>query len=124
MRAFPFAALTTCTRLAYRGGVATAIVPPSGSAFWKGLSVAFNTGSTTSLQPGAIVEEEVAFHIEISKNHGISVTTEIATLRSLLLSPSDHSNDITLRAVSKVVFLYTLFNSPLTQCFSRDKFPL
>lgn len=87
--------------LAYRGGVATAIVPPTGSAFWKGVSVAFNTGSTMSLQPGAIVKEEVAFHIEISKSHGISVTTEIATLRSLLLSTSDNAKENTLMNVSK-----------------------
>ncbi|GJJ09058.1 hypothetical protein Clacol_003280 [Clathrus columnatus] len=73
------------TLLAYRGGVTTAIVPPTGSAFWKGLSTAFNTGSTSSLQPGAIIKDVVALHTEIGKGHRVSVSTEIATLRKLLL---------------------------------------
>lgn len=67
--------------------------------------MAFNTGSTTSLQPGAIVKEIVALHIEISKSHRVSVTSEIAALRRLLLL--DTHDDQTLESVSKVVFMYS-----------------
>lgn len=74
---------------------------PSGNGFWKGLSVAFNTGAKNALQPGAIVQEMVALHVSISKDFTASVSTQIAALRKLLLSSK---NETLFSAVVQVSF--------------------
>lgn len=51
----------------------------------SGLTVAFSTGAAHRLQKGAIVQDSTAFHISISLNSPVSVSTQISTLRRLLL---------------------------------------
>lgn len=73
-----------CHRLAYRGGVTTAISSPSGS-FLRGISTAFNTGADHALEPGAIVKDTVALHVSVSPHFTPSVSSQIAALKTLLL---------------------------------------
>ncbi|KIJ23864.1 hypothetical protein M422DRAFT_62391 [Sphaerobolus stellatus SS14] len=72
--------------LAYRAGVTTAVTPPTGYGFAKGISAAFHTGATNALEKGAIIQEIAAFHVGINKAGAASVSTQIAALRNLLLS--------------------------------------
>ena len=63
-----------------------AVTAPSGNGFWKGLSVAFNTGAKNALQEGAIMQDVASLHVGVGKGDTASVSTEVAVLRRLLLS--------------------------------------
>ncbi|KAF5347941.1 hypothetical protein D9756_010123 [Leucocoprinus leucothites] len=69
---------------AYRGGVTRAITPPSGSGFIQGLSTEIFTRAENSLEPRAIIQEEVALHATISHSVDASISTQITALRQLL----------------------------------------
>ncbi|KAK0237491.1 hypothetical protein EDD85DRAFT_769737, partial [Armillaria nabsnona] len=71
--------------LAYRSGVTTAIVAPVARGLISGLTAAFSTGSAHKLQKGAVVQDATTLHVIVSLNSPISVSTQIATLRRLLL---------------------------------------
>ncbi|KAJ7116354.1 hypothetical protein C8R44DRAFT_792267 [Mycena epipterygia] len=71
--------------LAYRNGVATSVTAPAGFALFQGLSVAFSLGSRHKLEKGAVLQEVVAVHVSVSLWFASSVSTQIATLRRLLL---------------------------------------
>ncbi|KAF7375144.1 Carbohydrate esterase family 9 protein [Mycena sanguinolenta] len=79
--------------LAYRNGVATAITAPvgtgydGGSVLLQGLSVFFSLGSRNKLEKGAVFQEVAAMHVWITMGSRSSVSTQIATLRRLLLEP-------------------------------------
>lgn len=76
-------------RLAYRGGITQAITAPSSYGFLSGLSTAFFVGASNALSRGAIIQEEVALHITISHNMGVSVSTQIGALRNLLFGSQE-----------------------------------
>ncbi|KAJ7225059.1 hypothetical protein B0H12DRAFT_1328757 [Mycena haematopus] len=73
------------TLYAYRAGVTTAIVAPMGHGFLQGLGTAFDIGAPHALAAGAIVQDETSLHISLHHGMGASVSTQIATLRRLLL---------------------------------------
>ncbi|KAJ4479027.1 hypothetical protein J3R30DRAFT_3403875 [Lentinula aciculospora] len=70
--------------LAYRSGVTTGIAAPCSSGLFAGLSAAFNTGAAHKLIEGAVMQDEVALHVSLSLSSSVSVSTQIATLRTLL----------------------------------------
>lgn len=70
-------------RLAYRGGVTTAVTAPSGK-FLLGFSTAFSPGARHALEKHAIIQEETAVHIAISHDLGPGVSTQITALRNIL----------------------------------------
>ncbi len=72
-------------RLAYRIGVTMAIVAPVARGLISGLTAALSTGSAHKLQKGAVFQDATALHVIVSFNSPISVSTQIATLRRLLL---------------------------------------
>ena len=80
-------------RLAYRAGVASGIVAPSHRGFAVGLSTTFATGALHKLESGAVLQDVNALHVSV-KHHerAPSVSTQIGTLRRLLLEP-DHRTD-------------------------------
>jgi len=71
--------------LAYRNGVTTAVTAPSSYGFLSGLSAAFSLVADHKLVDGAVIQEVAALHVTLSLSFGVSVSTQIATLRSLLL---------------------------------------
>ncbi|TFK55529.1 composite domain of metallo-dependent hydrolase [Heliocybe sulcata] len=88
--------------LAYRSGVtvATSSLTKVGlfvgpNSIISGLSTTFRTGAAHALEDGAVVKEITALHVNIGRPHpvggrhglgpGVSVSTEIAALRRLLL---------------------------------------
>ncbi|KAK4700145.1 hypothetical protein P7C70_g6106, partial [Phenoliferia sp. Uapishka_3] len=79
--------------LARKAGVAIAVVSPVGSGLLKGLAVAFKTSAKHGMEKGAIVKEVVGLHLSISRasKGSPSITTQINTLRQLLLSPPEVS---------------------------------
>ena len=77
--------------LAYRAGVTRGISAPSHRRFFSGFSTAFSLGARHRLEDGAVVQEETALHVAV-RHFGStpSVSTQIATLRRLLLAwPED-----------------------------------
>ncbi|KAJ7454819.1 hypothetical protein FB451DRAFT_1517602, partial [Mycena latifolia] len=87
--------------LAYRDGVASSISAPSGYGFFQGLSVSFSLGSRHKLEKGAVLQEVVAVHISIGLGHASSVSTQIATLRRLLLEPLKNENEFGFKQASE-----------------------
>ncbi|KAJ7255306.1 carbohydrate esterase family 9 protein [Mycena rebaudengoi] len=71
--------------LAYRYGVTSAVTAPSSRGFLAGLSTVFSTVTANKLVEGAVIQQIAALHVALSLNSYISVSTQIATLRGLLL---------------------------------------
>ncbi|GAA5972136.1 hypothetical protein JCM8115_007136 [Rhodotorula mucilaginosa] len=72
-------------RTAERNGVRVAITAPPGKGFLQGFSVAFRTGAENVLEPGAVLRDVTALHIQIGHlGSAASVAAEIAELRKLL----------------------------------------
>ncbi|KAF9061078.1 hypothetical protein BDP27DRAFT_1338711 [Rhodocollybia butyracea] len=71
--------------LAYRSGVTTGITAPISSGLVAGLSTAFNTGASHKLVEGAVLQDEVALHVAVTMGSSVSVSTQIAAVRALLL---------------------------------------
>ncbi|KAJ6572059.1 carbohydrate esterase family 9 protein [Mycena capillaripes] len=71
--------------LAYRSGVTSAIAAPTSLGFLSGLSSVFSTAAAHKLVDGAVTQEVAALHVALSLSSGISVSTQIAALRGLLL---------------------------------------
>ncbi|CAE6507923.1 unnamed protein product [Rhizoctonia solani] len=73
------------TLLAHRAGVTTAVSAPVSRGLFSGASVAFRTGAGHKLEDGAIVNSAPALHLTVGHGSGVSVSTQIATLRRLFL---------------------------------------
>ncbi|KDQ21358.1 hypothetical protein BOTBODRAFT_25793 [Botryobasidium botryosum FD-172 SS1] len=87
------------TLLTFRAGVTTAVTPPAGGHI-SGLSTAFYLGAEHKLQAGAVIKDIAALHVAVGHldvEAGPSISTQIATLRRLLLperkSESDESEN-------------------------------
>lgn len=76
---------TSLYRIGYRSGVTSAITAPVTRGLFSGLAVAFSTGAAHKLQKGAIIQDATSIHVVISMASSVSVSTQIATLRRLLL---------------------------------------
>ncbi|KAJ7722728.1 hypothetical protein DFH07DRAFT_1006316, partial [Mycena maculata] len=87
--------------LAYRGGVASAIAAPAGFGVFQGLSVSFSLGARHKLEKGAVLQEIAAVHISISPQLPSSVSTQIATLRGLLLGPPKNEHEFGFKQLSE-----------------------
>ncbi|KAI0342085.1 carbohydrate esterase family 9 protein [Trametopsis cervina] len=76
------------TLLAYHSGVTTAITAPVGAVFYAGLSTTFSTGALSKLEDHAVIQEVNAVHVAVRHfGRGPSVSTQISTLRRLLVNP-------------------------------------
>lgn len=62
------------------------IVAPSGMGLIAGLSTAVSLGAASKTEDGAVLRDVVALHVSLSMSLPYSVSTQIATLRHLLLS--------------------------------------
>lgn len=60
------------------------MAPSSEGGFLSGLSTAFNTGVSNKLRKGAIIQDVTALHVSVGPATA-SISTQIATLRRLLL---------------------------------------
>ncbi|KAJ7698620.1 carbohydrate esterase family 9 protein [Mycena rosella] len=75
--------------LGYRNGVTSAVTAPSSRGFLSGLSTVFGTAAAHKLAEGAVLQEVAALHVALSMSSGISVSTQVATLRGLLLGEGE-----------------------------------
>ena len=115
----------TSLRLAYRAGVTSAITPPASSGFLSGLSVHFSTGARNKLENGAILQDVTALHVAIHPGGIVSVSTQIAALRRLLLVSHTGTFADTYSRVQEVHFLHFIGNQQTEQRFIRQgKIPL
>ncbi|KAJ6491356.1 carbohydrate esterase family 9 protein [Mycena vitilis] len=71
--------------LGYRNGVTSAVTSPTSYGFLSGLSTVFSTVARHKLADGAVIQEAAALHVGLSLSSAVSVSTQIATLRGLLL---------------------------------------
>ncbi|KIK67367.1 hypothetical protein GYMLUDRAFT_37473 [Collybiopsis luxurians FD-317 M1] len=74
---------------AHRAGVTIGVTAPSHDGFFFGLGTAFSTGASHKLEAGAVIQEVTALHTAIGFADKASVSTQIGTLRQLLLSPPE-----------------------------------
>ncbi len=92
--------------MAHRAGVTyatTSFLKPaafSRGSFVGGLSATFRTGANHGMERAAIIKSVTALHVAIGRTTpispsypGISVSTEIATLRHLLLDGEDENTE-------------------------------
>ncbi|KAJ4483355.1 carbohydrate esterase family 9 protein [Lentinula aciculospora] len=86
---------------AYRAGVTTGITAPSHYGFFFGLGTAFSTGASHRLESGSVLQEVTALHTAIGFDDTPSVSTQIATLRKLLITPPQGSAGIWFKKVSE-----------------------
>ena len=77
-------------RLGYRAGVTTAISAPVSYGFLAGLGAAFSTGARHKLEHGAVVRSVTALHVHVGPGQGTSVSTQVTTLRRLLIGGAKH----------------------------------
>lgn len=64
------------------------ITAPTHSHFYSGLSTAFSLDAMHRLEEGAIIQDVAALHISVRHFGGRpTISTQIATLRRLLLDP-------------------------------------
>ncbi|KAE9387106.1 hypothetical protein BT96DRAFT_1025981 [Gymnopus androsaceus JB14] len=101
--------------LAYRSGVTAGVTAPSSSGFLAGLSTAFNTGSSHKLIEGAVLQDDVALHVAISLSSPVSVSTQIATLRKLLLGDAngDLGSQFTKVVEGKIPLIISVDNTDI-----------
>ncbi|KAJ7154776.1 carbohydrate esterase family 9 protein [Mycena filopes] len=89
--------------IAYRNGVTSAVAAPGAfvsglsTALVFGLSTVFRTAAAHKLVAGAVVQEVAALHVQLSLNFGVSVSTQIAALRGLLVGAGERKDDVVRR---------------------------
>jgi hypothetical protein len=84
------------------------ITAPSSNGLIVGLSTVFSTGAAHRLENGAVVQDVAALHVQIGPlNNGPSISTQITTLRKMLLG--DESGNL-FSEVAKVLPCYLLLN--------------
>ncbi|EKM54380.1 uncharacterized protein PHACADRAFT_123385 [Phanerochaete carnosa HHB-10118-sp] len=88
--------------LAYRSGVLKAVTAPVGRRFYTGLSTTFSTGALNKLEEGAVLQDVNAVHVTV-RHFGTapSVSTQIGTLRRLLLRPPNGDADQRFKDISE-----------------------
>ncbi|GLB37491.1 putative amidohydrolase family protein [Lyophyllum shimeji] len=87
--------------LAYRAGVTSGITAPTHKNFYSGLGVSFSTGAAHKLEAGAITQEVTGVHVAVRHFSKPSVSTQIATLRRLLLGPQDGASGYWFKKVTE-----------------------
>lgn len=78
--------------MAYRAGVTAGIVAPQHEGFLAGLSTSFSTGARHKLTEGAIIQDVNALHVSVRHFGSPSVSTQVGTLRHLLLHPDENTH--------------------------------
>ncbi|KAE9395829.1 carbohydrate esterase family 9 protein [Gymnopus androsaceus JB14] len=89
--------------LAYRAGVTTAVTVPQHGSLFFGLGTCFSTGALHKLELGALPQAVTALHTAVSFNGVVSVSTQIAALRRLLLHKGENSIEDALHGAIKEV---------------------
>ncbi|KAG2221768.1 hypothetical protein INT45_003408 [Circinella minor] len=81
---------------AYKGGVLTAISAPMSKNVVVGISAAFKTGADSLLTQGALIEPQVALHLQIGDNvksdSFSTVSSQIAYIRQVLSEHKTNDN--------------------------------
>ncbi|KAF5393438.1 hypothetical protein D9757_000630 [Collybiopsis confluens] len=86
---------------AYKSGVTTGISSLSHHGFFFGLGTAFSTGASHKLEKGAVVKDVTALHTAIGFGDQQSVSTQIAVLRRLLLTPPEGTAGVWFQRVAE-----------------------
>jgi hypothetical protein len=65
------------------------VTAPSHQRFLAGLGTSFSLSALHKLEEGAILQEVTALHVSVRHFEKLSVSTQIAALRRLLLGPAE-----------------------------------
>lgn len=86
---------------------------PSHQAFYSGLGIAFSLGVTHKLEQGAVVQEVTGVHVSIRHRQfsKLSISTQIAALRKLLLDSQQNSAGGWFKRVTAVCLSPKRFHS-------------
>lgn len=80
----------------------TAITAPISHGFLSGLSVKFSLGAAHKLERGAVIKDVVALHVSIKMSGDSSISTQVATLRRLLLGEVEGEMGTWFKKAAKV----------------------
>lgn len=78
------------------------ITAPTHKNFYSGLGVSFSLGAAHKLEKGAVIQEVTGVHVSVRYFSKPSVSTQIATLRRLLLGPQDGASGHWFKKVTEV----------------------
>lgn len=80
---------------------------PSLQGFYSGLGTTFSLGVTDRLEQGAVIQEVTGVHVSVRHFPKLSVSTQIAALRKLLLDPPENSAGSWFKRVTVVCLIRT-----------------
>lgn len=112
LRSFPIARSVDGLRLwgshdvqrAHSAGVTTAVVPPMGTGFIRGISVRFDTGAETPLDDETVRQEEVALHITLGKEQDAGDKPSISEQTGILSALFRKGKEATLESSEESVW--------------------
>jgi hypothetical protein len=82
--------------IAQASGVLNVITAPLSYGFLGGVSVAFKSGASSVLEPGAIIKDDVALHFSIGHSargsHTPTISSQIAMLRKILVDSANKTD--------------------------------
>jgi len=67
--------------------VTTAVTAPAHKAFAGGLGVAFSLGASNKIEKNAVIQDITGLHVSVRHFERPSVSSQVASLRHLLLGP-------------------------------------
>jgi len=96
--------------------VTTAVTAPAHQVFAGGLGVAFSLGASNKIEKSAVIQDVTGLHVSIRHFERPSVSSQVASLRRLLLGPPAGAIGIHFQRVKEVDYiLVTRIISQLTQ---------
>ncbi|KAF5393062.1 hypothetical protein D9757_001113 [Collybiopsis confluens] len=109
--------------LAYRSGVTTGVTAPDSRGLLAGIGTAFSTGAAHKLVQGAVVQNEAALHVALSLSSSVSVSTQMAALRNLLLggAKGDLGAQVTKVVEGKIPLVISVHNADIMASLVRLK---
>jgi len=94
--------------------VTSAVTAPAHKVFSGGLGVAFSLGASNKIEKNAVIQDITGLHVSVRHFERPSVSSQVATLRHLLLGPPAGVIGIYLQRVKEVDYI------PVTGIISQN----
>lgn len=102
----------------------TAVTAPVHKVFAGGLGVAFSLGASKNMEKNAVIQDVTGLHVSIRHFKRPSVSSQIASLRRLLLGPSAGAIGIYFQRVKEVcsspIIRVMITTHPATGFYTSD----
>ena len=94
---------------------------PKHQGFYSGIGATFSLGVTHKLEQGAIFQEVTGVHVSVRHFSKLSISTQIAALRKLLLDSRQNSADGWFKRVTTVRLILKTIITNLANHHDRGK---